>query len=316
MTDITAVFLSIWWIPVFLRFVLGFGVASWILKKVSGMHSRTRRFFLQYCFCVLIAISLGLLEGELAINSRTITVAVIGFFNGMAAFCQWKALDISLSKTSLFTFWDDIIAMGISYVVLNEGEFLNGGILAGIILSLSALVGFCVRDYRKTKSTDHGKDAKATKIAFFIYVGAYSVIWGIALFFMRYFAFNKMPAGAFLPAWYSGALIAAVIILLAYTEQDNGKTTFIKTVKEKISFFAWSAAASSAILVSLGITYWSYWYAPQIVVQPLYLVGEMIVPAIIGLFAFKERQEYEATDWTLLVISLLGGVLIAISFKG
>ncbi len=315
--DTTAIFFSIWWIPVALRILVVFGIASWVLKKISGMHSRTRRFFLQFLICTILAVLFGLLQGNLIMNTAIVPVVIIGLFNGFAAFCQWKALEINLSKTALFTFWDDIIAMLLSLFILNESGVLNAGIVGGIILSFCAIIGFAVKDYRKKTHTHiaEGKTERTGRMKFYLYVGIYSVIWGAAVFFMRYFALHLMPVSKFLPAWYFGSFITATGILLLYKEQGQSGTQNLKTVKEKTSFVLWSTAASIVILAGLGITYWSYQLTPLIVVQPLYLVGEMVVPAIIGLFIFNEKKEYSPKDWILMALGIAGGLVIAMNFK-
>jgi hypothetical protein len=56
--------------------------------------------------------------------------------------------------------------------------------------------------------------------------------------------------------------------------------------------------------------------APQTIVQPLFLVGEMIAPALIGLYVFAEREALDRQEQLYFAVGLLGGVLVALSFSG
>jgi hypothetical protein len=71
-------------------------------------------------------------------------IVAVGFGNGLAAYCYYKAIALSLSRTSLFAFWDDLLAMGLSYGLLHEGQFLNVRIVLGIGVSVGAVILFTI----------------------------------------------------------------------------------------------------------------------------------------------------------------------------
>ena len=300
-----------WYVPVFLNIVLAYGVFRYIQKNAVGLYSRTTRFFVQFLFAFLIATAFGIFQGTLTVTATTALIFGLGAINGFAAFCQWKAIHISLSKNSLFTFWDDIIAMSLAYFFLNEGAFLNLGVSAGIILSFCAIILFLVHAYRKSDD-----EKSAVGLMFFVYIGIYSVVLGCATFLMRYWALNRIPAGQFLFGWYGGALMTATLLLLFYREKDSGKTIAFRnlTLRQKSTLLLWSGALGTGIIYSLGLHYWAFQLAPLIVLQPIFLVAEMIIPALMGLFLFSEHKNLSWPEWIYFGISATGGLLVALNY--
>jgi hypothetical protein len=67
--------------------------------------------------------------------------------------------------------------------------------------------------------------------------------------------------------------------------------------------------------VAVGAAYSAYRMAPQTIVQPLFLVGEMVGPALIGLYVFGEREALARRDQLYFAIGLAGGLLVALSFS-
>ncbi|AKM82196.1 TPA: hypothetical protein DD449_03770 [Candidatus Berkelbacteria bacterium] len=296
--------MPLWLLPVLGRVLVGNGLFPVILKQNVGLPSRTRRFLLQFFFCTIFALIVAIATHHVSISHTAIIIFVIGLFNGFAAFAQWKAIDISLSRTSLFTFWDDIIAMALSLLILHEGRELNAGVYTGIILSLGAVVFFAIHSYQQRIHSN--PDAKAVPFKFYLYVGFYSIIWGLATFAMRYLGVKNVSIGAFLAPWYLGALVAAFIILLRVDKKAI-------TVALKTKDIAWMLALSSCVFVSLALTYKAYSMAPQNVVQPYFLIGEMILPTLIGLYFFKEVKGLDKSEKLVFSIAIIGGIIIAIS---
>jgi len=51
------------------------------------------------------------------------------------------------------------------------------------------------------------------------------------------------------------------------------------------------------------------------VVQPLFLIGEMIGPAFIGIYVFAEREAQEWPEQRYFTVGLVRGGLVALSFS-
>ncbi len=296
-----------WYVPVFLRILVANVIHPSVSKHVVIKHSLQKRHLLNFSFCSLVAITVAATYGQLTMTATTLFIFCVGVANGWASYCQWKAQGISLSRNSLFTFWDDIIAMSLSYYLLNEGQFLNFQGKLGIVLSVTAVSLLAFHDYRK-------KDGVGGKVPgrFYYYVGLYSVIWGVATFLMRKWGVEKVPISTFLASWYTGAWFGSLSIFLCFKKfypQSTPSPPF--TLKD----FAFVAIMGSSIMVALALVYLSYERVPQTVVQPIFLVSEMALPALIGLFGFGERQGLKFVDWLLITIGISGGVLAGLSYR-
>lgn len=97
--------MSLWQLIMLREILVRNIVFPYVNKKVADGHSRTKRFLLQYIFCAILAITLGIYYHQIYFNITALIVFFIGVFNAIGAYCQWKAHAVSLSKTSLFTFW-------------------------------------------------------------------------------------------------------------------------------------------------------------------------------------------------------------------
>jgi hypothetical protein len=86
-------------------------------------------------------------------------VVAVGWANGLAAYCYRQAIAISLSRTALFAFWDDLQAMGLSYGLLGEGQFLNTRIVLGMGASVAAASLFTVHGSRKAHTARTSRTA-------------------------------------------------------------------------------------------------------------------------------------------------------------
>jgi hypothetical protein len=50
------------------------------------------------------------------------------------------------------------------------------------------------------------------------------------------------------------------------------------------------------------------------VVQPLFLVGEMVAPALLGLYVFAEREAFDRWGYLSCGLGLASGLVVALSF--
>ena len=289
-----------WVVPVLLYIAVAHIVLRWAVKKIVGLHSRTKRLCLQYCFCAVFAVSFAVIMGHLHFTLMTLVILGIGFMNGFACYAYWKAIDISLSRAALFTFLDDLIAMGLSWVILHEGKFLTpiGG--AGVILCLLFAVLSALHAYKKKEI-----------LAFFGYTLFYSILWGVATFFERYSAFHELQVGQFLSSWYVGAFVASLCILYFYKDPDaSQKKEGVLRVADVLCMFG----VALGTVICLGLAYWAYSLVPQIIVQPVFLVSEALVPAVVGWVIFKEHKRFDRWEWFYACMGLLGVGAISFGF--
>lgn len=291
----------LWWIPLVLRIFLANGVSSILIKKNSGQLDRTKRFFFQFLFCSLIMLGVALLTGKLVFGGFAVMIFLMGMFNGIAGYCQWRAIDISLSKNSIFTFWDDVTAMTLAYFFLHESKLFNGWLISGTVLSLLSVILFSIYNYKKSRKNDKNSDNLFGLLGF---VAVYSLIWGVLVFLMRYLAVNEVPMITFLVFWYSGACLTALGIFLGFSDRN------IYLPKKDIFSLL---ILSSSIITALASTYWAYQAAPLNISQPVFLVGEMIVPSLIGLYYFKEIKELDLKQKIFFGIGICGSLMVVLS---
>jgi hypothetical protein len=296
-----------WYVPVALRIVVTYVALPLLVKPLAEHPARAPILALQFLGAVGLALPAAVILGQATLH---VPIVVVGFFTGLAAYAYWRAIDLSLSRTALFAFWDDLIAMGLSYGLLHEGQFLNAWMLTGMGMSVLAVILFTVHSY--VTGPPSGKDQAPVPRVHFLYVGLYSVILGLGVFFMRYIGLQDVGLARFLLNWYGGAWLAAGLLVLTLRARMRTPAAPLALSRQ-----AWwrLGAGSLLILVAVGAAYGAYRLAPQTVVQPLFLVGEMVGPALVGLYVFGERETLARRDKAYFVLGLAGGLLVALSFS-
>lgn len=294
-----------WLVPVVLRILVAYVLTPVQVKRIVGQHSRTQRLVWQFSFCAAAAILYALVRRELTVTALTLTIFAFGLFNGFATYCHWRAIDLSLSRTALFTYWDDLIALVLGFAVLGEQRFLNGLGVLGIAISLVAVAAMNVRSmWHRSSNNRRGSSPPAL----FLFIGVYSLIWGAATFAHRYWNLRQVPLTTFLAMWYSGALLSA-LVMFRLTRKRGGSRGLARTDIGRV------ALLSLTILTALALGYVTFGLAPIAVAQPIFLVAEMIVPALIGLYVFHEREQLDRTEVGCFALALLGGLLVGFGFR-
>jgi hypothetical protein len=158
-------------VPVVCRIVTGYIAIPILLKPIVDKYPHTTMLLLQFVCCFVMALPVAA-----ALNQHRIDwmIVAVGFVNGLAAYCYRKAIAMSLIRTALLAFWDDLLAMGLSYVLLREGQFLTTSIVLGIAASLGAVILFTVHSYRKQQTGQDTHDIIPKRL--YLLAGAYSVI--------------------------------------------------------------------------------------------------------------------------------------------
>lgn len=275
--------------------------------KVVGGNRRTERFLWQFVFTFIMAALIALVLGDLVVDARFWIVILVGAIAGSGTFFSWKATNISLSRNSLFAFWDDLIPMGLSYYFFHEGRFITAPVGVGIAMSILAVLGFIW--YGRFQKSKKGELGTAPPLAFYLYVATYSVAWGLAAFAQRYWALKELSVPTFLFGWYIGTLIVAVLIFLFYKDKaEDQKSTAPLLLKDIVATFV----VAVLILVSLGLALIAY-RLPQVAVQPIFLVTEMVFPSLIGLFVFHERKQFARIEWLFFALGAAGALLVSVS---
>lgn len=294
-----------WQIPVIFRILFGNCIAPILIKRITTLPSRTRNLFWQYFFTTVFSVATALILQTDVWNHDTLVVMIIGAFNAFACYCQWRAVDISLSKTSLFTQGDDLITMCLGYLFLCETHYLTPLLLIGILLCVGSALFFSTTKAQSDRSGTAGGTPKNLRLM--TWVAMYSVIWGVAVFSMRYFALEDMSLPNYIVAWYTGSLIGAVVIRLFGGKKEAGQKLKAREVLKILPL-------SITIWVSLMAVYWANTLAPITVLQPIAQVSEMIFPTAIGLWIFNEAQMLRTKEKVIFACGFAGGVMIIFGF--
>lgn len=294
-----------------------------LMKKITGLPSRARRLSLQFMFCAIFSFAFAAMSGGLAFNKYWLIIAGIGVVNCLAAYCQWRAVDINLSKTALFTQADDIITVSLGYIILGEAKYLNSTLAMGVALCFITSTAIVMSKYKTADKKGGNVNAKLIG-----WIAVYSVIWGVAVFTMRYFALNGVSFSTFLTAWYSGSYIGSLLILflpqlavkIATALKLKSAQNLDLAVKKEIGEKLTKTGAKSVLVLSLAIWFSMFFgyhatkLAPLTVSQPIFLASEMILPALIGLWIFKELKELNMIERIAFPVGIIGGLIIGMAF--
>jgi hypothetical protein len=296
-----------WYVPVAVRLLAAYVAGPLLLKPLAARYAQAKLLLIQFGLCFAVALPVAAALDQLRFDW---TIVAVGGGNGLAAYCYRKAIAISLSRTALFAFWDDLLAMGLSYAILREGQFLNAGMLLGVVVSVGAVILFTVHGYQKEHRGKEAQEPLPKRL--YLYAGAYSVMLGVGVFFMRYLGVQDTGIGTFLVNWYGGVVVAATLLALTLTEaaQDPTEPAAIPW-RDRLRI----VGLGLVVLTAMSAAYTAYRLAPQTVVQPLFLVGEMVAPALIGLYVFAEREALDRHEQLYFAAGLAGGLLVALSFS-
>ncbi len=288
-----------WFIPVALLILVGYGVVPILNKRIAGAPSRARSLLVQHAFAALFADCICIAMGA-SIETMFFAVAIVGVLNAFGNYAYWRAIDTSLSTTSLFSQADDLIALALGYIVLHEFAIVGVwlGIGVGILVCAAAL--FSVEQALKQK--------RGNPKSIIRWIVAYSLIWGVAMFSGRYFALEGVSIVTYLAGWYTGSLVGALTVFALAPAKERGQSL-------SWAHYASVAVLAVVIMISNALGYWAKMLAPITVVQPLFQLAEMILPTMIGLWYFKERQHLTRREKVALAIGLIGGMIIVYSYS-
>ncbi len=292
-----------WQFIIFIRIFLGNIIYPVFLKKIANKTDKVRQQFWLYFFSAVLSLGLILWTKDFAFKPALLIIIALGVLNSAAIYFNLRAVSVSLSKSSALTQFDDIISILLGYIFLNETRFLNFTIIIGILLCLGAAMLFI--NFKEIFSKD--KEQSAKKLLFLKYVAGYSIIWGLVGFSMRYFSIEGVSLTEYVFSWYSGAWIGSIFLLLF-----RGKKAPIEKVGKKGFFILFFAAFF--MWLSLQLSFAAFQLAPITVIQPIFLVSELIFPVLIGLFIFKEIKQISKIEIIALLLGIIGGITIGLSF--
>lgn len=289
-----------WQVPVLVRVLAAHVGFPYVVKKLSGLPGRSRRIALQFAFCIAFTLVYIVATGDWPVlDWRFAAIFGFGVVNAAAVYSQWRAIEISLVKNSLFTQADDLIAIALGLVVLGEGSAMSAPTIATAV----ALCVFGTIAYSLSTKQD-GKENRRV----FLYIATYSVIWGVAVFSQRALALEGMSISSYALAWYGGTFLGSfgLIATVGRAEEPLKLTGSVLWKMGALAALVWTA---------FTFGYFAYQSAPVAVSQPVFQVTELVFPLLIGIFVFKEVQLPRWRDRLLLATALGGAVMVLLSYR-
>ena len=289
----------LWLLPLSLLIITAYILMPILIRKIARAPSRTRNLVWQYFYTAAI---MGLIYAfcDWEINPSLLIIIGIGGFNAFACYCHWRAVDINLSKTYLYTLVDDVTAITLGYFLLNEAVYLNFWLYLGIAICLGSALLFVGI---KKESMAGGNEN--TRI--FGWILLYSFIWGAATFSMRYFSLEGVSIVTYVFGWYSGSLLGALLIFVIAGQKERGDKL---NWKQRLNVLP----LALAICIALFFLYWLRSLTPVSVSQPILQVAEMLFPTLIGLWVFKEIKKVSLKEKLYYGLAVIGGLTINFSF--
>lgn len=279
-----------------------------LLKDIKEKtYLRTYLLLIQYLLCVFFSvIFLGcaflLGFGEFRFGFPVMMMAILGIANSVAVYCQWRAMDISLSRTAILTQFDDFIAIALGYFLLDEHRFLTFGVGTGFCLCSFTAFLFMCPELRQRKNLQKSVIFR---------VAVYSIIWGVNGYFDRKYALGGMAFSEFLVSWYGGSFVGSIIILAVGLFSGQVPKVSIKEIRETAILMPLIA---SMVWFARLLGYWTVILAPIIASQPIFFVSEAVFPSLIGLYYFKEKDNLTMYEKVAFLTGILGSIIIGLSF--
>ena len=338
----------VWQIPVALAVIFGYIVHPYVNKKIANDENfKIAKLGLFPFFALVLSLLLflfgklsGLVSGSIVVNSDIFFLLLISLLNPVANYFHWQALKTHQSLTAVFTWLDDLVCMVLGYIILSEGKFLTFNTALGMLMVFSAVVIFsasfgtveCEKCHKRFRAgqidikkpcavcgaeevfiTNNGplRGVSKEQLQNLIFaVVKYSIIWGVVMFLMRFFALRGMRWFEFVPTWYLGSCFGAVVLFALSDKNTRGNAADLRPYLPVCFLMGLSA------LVSMLLMYWvrSLPNLPILATQPIFQASEMILPTLIGLYVYHEKKTFNWLGWVAMGLGLVGGLIIAFSF--
>lgn len=280
-------------LPLLLRIIIGDILCPILTKHHADNSQGADRLVVMFFFALVFAIVAVLLTGHFV---PAIPIFLCGIVNSFAAFAHWQAVKINMTKTSACEIFDDIVAISLAALFLNELGSLSAGIVSGGVLCLAGSAFFAFKNRREPQENSN---------LLWFWIGLYSVIWGFSAFLLRFYAVGgELPVFSFALNWYSGSCLGAIGLSLATSGRIVPNTIPRSQIfwTVVLSFFIWSTLLTG---------YWALQLFPVVVLQPLLQASGIVFPVLLGLFVFKEGKKLSRFEKAGVALCSVGGCLIA-----
>ena len=275
-------------------------------RKIANRDTFSVSLALLYFTAAAFSVCTAVLFGQFEISRTTLIIGCIGIGNGAAMYFLLMANSKSTAQNGFFTAFDDIGAMVLTaiyipttVIVIHERNIL------GMALCLGAAFGLAYNNYRKKRKQETG----AIPMIFYLYAVLYTVLWGIAIFVLGFFAVKDIGVWRFSAAWYTGSALTSLLILaidgiglLPHPEKPERAST------RTIILEAVGLGLSTSL--ALVCQYTAFRAVSLIILQPLFLVSDLLVAITIGVVFWGEGRKLDWRDYLYLIVGTAGFLVI------
>ncbi len=251
---------------------------SIILSKVTSdrLPEKSKGMFWLYLSAACIASLWFVFSGrEIGVTGLVfLTIIAIGFINGFANYCHWKALGENMGKTVLFYPLMDVWTIGLTVIFLGEFELWNYQLAVGAILCFTAIWLF---QFSSSKEMEKGK---TNKVWLFSVIGLV-IMTGLTTFLAKAYS-STISRETFLMGFYLGSFVSTLVLLRL--ERVNP----VQKISKKTILLC--LVVAGAIFGATGTLYWTFQMeGPVSLVLPVRGLAITLIPLLVGWLVFKER---------------------------
>lgn len=302
-----------WESVVFLR-ILGGSVFAPIAFRLLGSverRERASRIMLQYAWAALFALGIALVWGFTPSDALW-PIFITGMFMPLGVYFQWGANAMSVSRSALFSELSAVIPLFLSAVLLAEWRVFagNGFLLAGFACVVLGVALHGWSDIKRKRQEEREKKAIDVLPAKFYWNAlAFALIFALATFFQNVWAKGGVGIPEFMVSWYAGALLSSIVFFAITRRDPRSQAPQMSALKEQ--FLILLAAVS--IVLALSLSFVAFTLVEQTVALPIFSIGAIIGPLLVGMILFKEWKAIHGRAWVYLGIAVIGAFIMALA---
>lgn len=295
-----------WQFAVFASIILGNVFATALFHELGSADSKQRaqNVALQYAFIFTATAVLWFFFGTSISFAAGGSIAIVGAINALGAYFQWRAYAISLNVSALILTLTTVFAFSLSGLLLGEWEaFSEPFRLLGICLVVFGITLYFIHGNKKNSGY-----IPHVPLSFLNYALPAVLIFGTATFFINVWAQNGITPVNFVFSWYTGAFIGSLVLLIASAKNVAFRPRAFSARQGLLIL-----GAAVCVLGSMGFSFVSFQLVGQALTLPIYAVGGIVGPALVGIVFFREWEQMDRVIWAYFGIAFLGALLLALA---
>lgn len=294
-----------WQLAVCVRLVAN-AVGTYWGRKMAERNTLAYSLVILYLTASIFSTTVAVVVGQFDLSATTVVIFCIGICNGAAMYFLLMANSKSTSQNGFFTAFDDIAAMILMAIFVPVAVAkINWISVIGILLCIGAAFALAYNNYRKKRTKDTG----AIPMVFYLYATLYTILWALAIFTLGFFALKDIGVWRFAAGWYCGSALTALVILAI---DLMGGLPHPKEPKHasKGTIVLEGIGLGFSTALALVCQYAAFTVLSLVILQPLFLVSDVLVAIVIGVAFFGEGKKLDWRDTFWILIGIAGFFLV------